>query len=117
MSNQNINQNNFLVPWHIHNNVDSPNIPISNLVTGGRGYLLYNPASLVTGDGASATLAVRNATLGDFVLVSFSLDLQGVLLTAYVASPGLVTVRFQNQTGGTVDLGSGTLSVIAIHNI
>lgn len=110
-------QNNFVAPWHIHNAIDAPNIPISNLAGANRKTATYNPASLATGVGATTTITVKNAILGDFVMVSFSLDLQGILLTAYVSAAGIVSVRFQNQTGGTIDLGSGTLSVIAIHNI
>lgn len=74
----------------------------------------YDPPSLNTGIGATTTIAVANSALGDFVLASFSNDLQGILLTAYVSSAGTVSVRFQNQTGGTIDLASGTLRVRVI---
>ena len=74
----------------------------------------YDPPSLTTGSGATTTLAVATAALGDFVLVSFSNDLQGILVTGYVSSAGTVSVRFQNQTGGTIDLASGTLRVRVI---
>jgi hypothetical protein len=43
--------------------------------------------------------------------VSFSLDLQGITVTAYVSAANTVSVRFQNESGGTLDLGSGTLRV------
>lgn len=113
---QNETQNNFNIPWHIHNGVDAPGIPIGNLAGANKGFTTYNPASLSSGSGVTTSITVENATLGDFVLVSFSLDLQGILLNGYISAPGVVSVRFQNQTAGTLDLGSGTLSVIAIHN-
>ena len=71
----------------------------------------YDPASLTNGTGATTTVAVTGAALGDMVEVSFSLDLQGITVTAYVSAANTVSVRFQNQTDGTIDLGSGTIKV------
>lgn len=66
---------------------------------------VYDPASLTTGSGATSTGAtVTGAALGDLVVCSFSLDLQGIVLTAYVQAANTVKARFQNQTGGTIDL-------------
>jgi hypothetical protein len=49
--------------------------------------------------------------MGGFATASFSLDLQGIQLTAWISAADAVTVRFQNGTGGTIDLGSGTINV------
>lgn len=46
-------------------------------------------------------------------LASFSLALQGIIVTAYVSAADTVSVRFQNESGGTLDLGSGTLNAQA----
>lgn len=73
------------------------------------GSATYDPASLVDGAGATTTVTVTGAALGDFALASFSLDLQGIMLTAYVSAANTVACRFQNETGGTLDLASGTL--------
>lgn len=73
------------------------------------GSTTYNPASLIDGAGATTTVTVTGAILGQYVKVSFSLDLQGILLTGWVSSSDTVSVRFQNETTGTIDLGSGTL--------
>jgi hypothetical protein len=73
------------------------------------GSATYDPASLNDGDGATTTVTVTGAALGDFVKTSFSLDLQGITTTAWVSAADIVSVRFQNETGGTIDLGSGTL--------
>lgn len=78
------------------------------------GSATYDPASLTTGSGATTTITVTGAALGDFVMPSNSLDLQGILLTAYVSAANTVSVRFQNQTGGTLDLLSATVAVLVL---
>jgi hypothetical protein len=75
------------------------------------GSATYDPPSLADSAGATTTIAVSGAELGDFVQASFSLDLQGITLTAYVAGANDVAIRFQNESGGTLDLASGTLRV------
>jgi hypothetical protein len=71
----------------------------------------YDPPNLAAGEGVSTTVAVPGAALGDFARGSFSLDLQGITLTAWVSAADMVSVRFQNGTAGAIDLGSGTLRV------
>lgn len=73
------------------------------------GSATYNPSSLADGAGATTTVTVTGAALGDLATASFSLDLQGVTLTAWVSAANTVSVRFQNGSGGTLDLASGTL--------
>lgn len=73
------------------------------------GSATYDPASLTDGSEASTTVTVTGAALGDFALASFSLSTQGIKLTAEVTAADTVTVNFHNKTGGTLDLGSGTL--------
>lgn len=69
-----------------------------------------NPINLVDGAGETLTLSVPGAAMGDFAVCSFSLDLQGILAYAYVSAPDVVSVRLQNETGGTIDLASGTMA-------
>lgn len=71
----------------------------------------YDPPSLNDGDGVTTTIAISGAALGDMAEAGFSNSLQGILVTAYVSSVGNVSVRFQNETGGVIDLASGTLNV------
>lgn len=71
----------------------------------------YDPPNLVDGAGVTTTIVVAGAAMGDFVIASFSNDLQGIIVTAYVYLSGNIAVRFQNETGGAIDLASGTLSV------
>jgi type II secretory pathway pseudopilin PulG len=69
----------------------------------------YDPPSLADGAGVTTTLAITGAAMGDFVLVSFSNDLQGITLTGWISVAGTASARFQNESGGTLDLTSGTL--------
>lgn len=71
----------------------------------------YDPASLADGVGATTTVAAPGSKLGDQCAPSFSLDLQGILLTCYISAAGTASVRFQNESAGTLDLASGTLRV------
>jgi hypothetical protein len=79
------------------------------LVTGGPN--TYDPPSLADGAGATTTITANGAALGDYAFASFTNDLQGITLTAWVSATNTVSVRFQNESGGTIDLASGTLAV------
>lgn len=72
----------------------------------------YDPTSLADGAGVTTTVTVTGAVLGNFAMASFSLDLQGVLMQAWVSASNTVSVRFQNESGGVVDLSSGTLKAM-----
>lgn len=80
-----------------------------DFVTALSGSATYNPASLSDGAGVTTTVTVTGAALGDYAQASFSLDLQGILLTAWVSAANTVSVRFQNETTGAIDLASGTI--------
>jgi len=69
----------------------------------------FNPPSIAAGGTTTTTLTVTGAALGDFVEASFSLDLQGIQMRAYVSAADTVTFVFQNPTAGAIDLASGTL--------
>ena len=75
----------------------------------GSGSVTYDPPSLADGAGTTTTVTVTGAALGDLVVVSFSRDLQGITLTGWVSAADTVSVRFQNESGGVLDLASGTL--------
>lgn len=78
------------------------------------GSATFNAADLVDGTGELTTITVTGAALGDFVLVSHGVDLAGLVVTGYVSAADTVTVRFQNETGGNVNLASTTLRVRVI---
>lgn len=71
----------------------------------------YDPPNLVDAAGVTTTVTVAGAALGDFAIASFNKDLQGITVTAYVSAANTVSVSFQNESGGAVDLASGTLAV------
>lgn len=73
------------------------------------GSATFDPGNLVDGAGTTTTVTVTGAALGDFADASFSLDLQGITLSAWVSAADTVSVRFQNESGGPLDLASGTL--------
>ncbi|RWX71885.1 glycosyl hydrolase family 28-related protein [Mesorhizobium sp. M2A.F.Ca.ET.039.01.1.1] len=81
------------------------------MIVGGRltGTATFDPASLADGAGATTTVTVAGAALGDAAVASFSLDTQGITITAWVSAANTVSVRFQNESGGTLDIASGTL--------
>jgi hypothetical protein len=68
------------------------------------GIVSYDPPSLIDGDGVTTTVTVTGATLGNLVSISADDDLQGVLMTAWVSAADTVSVRFQNETGGPVNI-------------
>ena len=71
----------------------------------------YDPPSLADGAGATTTVSVPGAALGDFAQASFSLTTSGITITAWVSATDTVSVRFQNESGGVLDIASGILKV------
>lgn len=79
------------------------------------GSATWDPGSLADGAGeTSSAITATGAALGDFVLVSAPYDLQGITATGYVSAANAVKIRLQNETGGTIDLASGTWRVRVI---
>lgn len=74
-----------------------------------QGSTTYNPNSLADGVGETTTVTVAGAALGDFASASFANALQGITVTAWVSATDTVSVRFQNESGGLLDLASGVL--------
>src|SRR5690349_14035119 len=85
--------------------------PLAGVLSGSA---TYDTASLADGAGATTTVTVTGAALGDFVLVSLGVDLQGITVTGYVSATDTVAVRIQNESGGTLDLASTTIRVRVI---
>ena len=75
-------------------------------------YKAWNPISLAHGAYEETTITVPGAAVGDFVFANISgLVQMGWLFDARVTATNVVTVRMTNNTGGVVDLASGTLIV------
>ena len=75
------------------------------------GSAAYDPPSLADGAGVTTTVTVTGAALGDYVDASFGLDLQGITLAAYISAADTGAVRFQNESGGVLDLASASLDL------
>ena len=69
--------------------------------------------SLADGAGESDTITVPGVALGDMVLgLSFGVSEAGITITGYVSAANTVTLRVQNESGGTVDLASTTVKLV-----
>lgn len=66
----------------------------------------YDAGSLADGAGVTTTVTVTGATLGDYAVASLGVDLQGITLSAWVSATDTVSVRLQNESGGTIDLAN-----------
>lgn len=90
---------------------------INRVCTGAlSGSATLDPTSLVDGAGATMTITVTGAALGDFAMVAAPYDLSGISVTAYVSAASTVSVRIQNESGGTLDLASGTWKALVLND-
>jgi len=69
----------------------------------------FNPPDIPDGTQTSTTVTVTGASLGDFVIPSFNLDLQGIILSGYISSSNTATIIFKNDSGSPINLAEGTL--------
>lgn len=110
-------QKNSQLPDHFHSGFDVSKVKIQDLDTVLVAQATINPSNLADGAGETKTATVTGAALGDFVLVSAPYDLQGITVTAYVSAASTVSVRLQNESGGAIDLASGTWRFLVIKKI
>lgn len=75
------------------------------------GSATWDPGSISDGAEAVTEVSVLNARLGDFCSASFSVDVADLALVCAVTASGVVTVQLLNNTGGAIDLASGTVRV------
>ena len=75
----------------------------------------YDAGSIADGDEEVGELTVTGAALGDYCLASHSIDVADLALTAQVTATDTVTYQLLNNTGGAIDLASGTVKVLVIH--
>ena len=74
----------------------------------------WDPGSIPDGDEEAKEVTVTGAVLGDFAIASFSLDVTDLVLNAQVTANDTVTCILANNTGGAIDLASGTIYVKVI---
>lgn len=72
----------------------------------------FEEDSIAAGLSSQKDIAVVGARLGDFVLIAPTIDLVGMVFTAFVQSDDTVTVIVTDLTVGT----NTTLATIATHN-
>jgi hypothetical protein len=70
-------------------------------------------ANVTDGNEEAADITVTGAALGDIVMVSHSLDVADLQLTADVTAANTVSV-VASSSGDAVNLGSGTVRVLVI---
>lgn len=84
-------------------------VPFGNTVL--QASATWDPPSVAAAGTASTTITATGAALGDFVQVSFSVSLAGLIAQAYVSATNTVTVTLYNPTTAAVDLASSTVRV------
>ena len=77
-----------------------------------------NASSLTDGTGETNTIAVPGVKLGDIVFnISMGVDISGISVTPYVSAADVVSIRFQNESGGTLDLASTTVRCVVVRMV
>lgn len=67
----------------------------------------WTPGAIADADELGVDIAVTEAEIGDFVIVSASVDLQGLKMSyPYVSAANTIHVILANNTGAGVDLGT-----------
>lgn len=82
----------------------------------GQNTATWDPASIANGAQASTTITVTSSLVGQRVEARGSIALSGLQMWGEVTTNGTVTVYLQNTTGGSVDLGSMTVTATVYRN-
>ena len=113
-----VSADNIVTVYFVNRASASRDLPVSTLsvyvvgnVFTSSNVVTYDPPVLAANDGVTTTVTVDGARLGDIAQFSFGADLQGVVGYAYVSANNTVSVRFQNESGVSVDLDSSSLIV------
>lgn len=77
----------------------------------------WNPGSIANGAEEAKDVTLTGVALGDFAIASFSLDINDLTLDVQVTAADTVTCVLANNTGGAVDLASGTVYVRAFKRL
>jgi len=74
----------------------------------------YDAGSIADGNEEVGELTITGAALGDYCLVSLSIDIADLTAAAAVTAADTVTYQLLNNTGGAIDLTSATVKVLVI---
>lgn len=83
-----------------------------------RGTATVDPGSLANNTSAATTVTVTGSAVGDPCFAGFSgitTDSQKWIISAYITTAGTATVVLFNNSDGTVDLPSGTVTVVCFN--
>jgi hypothetical protein len=72
----------------------------------------WDPAPILAGGMEAKNITVTGAALGDFVALSFSLDVVDLTLSGTVTAANVVTGVLANATGSAVNLAGGTIRAV-----
>ena len=70
-----------------------------------------NPGEVAANSQQQNDVNVSGASMGDFVVASFTLDIDGLAITAAMKSEGVAKVTLLNNTGSPITVGAGKLRV------
>jgi len=76
------------------------------------GSATFDAGAILDGNEEAKVITVTGAALGDYVDVSYSIDVTDLEVSAQVTAADTVTVIVSNNTGGTIDLASATVRVL-----
>lgn len=76
------------------------------------GSVTWNPGNITDGNNEAKEVTATGASLGDLVVVSFSLDVEDLQLDGHVTAADTVTCVLSSSQSSAVNLASGTLRVI-----
>ena len=80
-----------------------------------KGEVIWDAGAILDGNEEVTTVTVEGASLGDFVVgVSATIDVVDLTLVGAVTAANTVTIQLGNWTGGTLNLGSATYSVLVL---
>lgn len=71
----------------------------------------WDPGSIAGGNEEATDVTCTGAEVGDYAIASFSNDVSDLTLDAQVTAADTVTCVLANNTGGAIDLSSGTVYV------
>ena len=93
-------------------NKDGDNLEqFANALSGSKA---WDPSSIADGNEEALEITVTGAALGDFVLSSLSVDMLDCVLRGAVTAADTVTLVIANNTGGAIDIASGTAYCLVI---
>ena len=73
------------------------------------GSATWDPSSIAAGAEEAKEVTVIGAVVGDYAVAAFSQDVSDLTLDAQVTGTNIVTCVLANNTGGAIDLASGTI--------